>query len=76
MMVMRLVVMLMLMVIMILIVVVMKGDTQLVQLIMLPLRCTVLSIILRKKSPYDLMKHPNIKETIEALMPYTGEATR
>lgn len=49
---------------------------QIVQLIILRPRSTVLSIILQRKSPYDLMKRPNIKETIEALMPYTGESTQ
>ena len=33
---------------------------------------SVLSIILRSKSPYDLMDRPNIKDTIEALIPYSG----
>lgn len=32
---------------------------------------TVLSIILRSKSPYDLMDRPNIKDTLEALIPYS-----
>ncbi|XP_031561382.1 transducin beta-like protein 3 isoform X2 [Actinia tenebrosa] len=37
---------------------------------------TVLSIILKSKSPYDLMERPNIKETIEAILPYTERHMR
>lgn len=32
---------------------------------------TVLSIILKSKSPYDLMNRSNMKDTIEALLPYS-----
>ncbi|EDO32893.1 predicted protein [Nematostella vectensis] len=33
---------------------------------------TVMSIILRSTSPYELIDRPNMKDTIEALLPYTG----
>jgi len=32
---------------------------------------TVLSIILKSKSPYDLMNRPNMKDMVEALIPYS-----
>ncbi|XP_073250807.1 transducin beta-like protein 3 isoform X1 [Porites lutea] len=32
---------------------------------------TVLSIILKNKTPYELMNRPNMKETVEALIPYS-----
>ena len=32
----------------------------------------VLSIILKSKTPYELMNRPNMKETVEALIPYSG----
>ena len=34
---------------------------------------SVLSIILRNNSPYDLMKKKNIKDTMEALLSYSGQ---
>ncbi|KAK3738537.1 hypothetical protein QZH41_012049, partial [Actinostola sp. cb2023] len=32
---------------------------------------TVLSLIFKTKSPYELIERPNMKDTIEALLPYT-----
>lgn len=37
---------------------------------------SVLSIILRNNSPYDLMKKKNIKDTMEALLSYSGQLMR
>lgn len=33
----------------------------------------VLSLILRQHSPLSLIERPEIRERIEALLPYTGE---
>ena len=33
----------------------------------------VLSIILKSKSPFELMNKPNMKDAIEALIPYSGK---
>ena len=35
---------------------------------------SVLSIILRNNSPYNLMKKKNIKDTMEALLSYSGQS--
>ena len=37
---------------------------------------SVLSIILRNNSPYNLMKKKNIKDTMEALLSYSGQLMR
>lgn len=46
-----------------------NGSTNPINFNFLP----VLSIILKSKSPFELMNKPNMKDAIEALIPYSGE---